>query len=136
MVEVPEVTNSLNDIKDSLDFWKMLKELWEPKYLVESISIKLVLSSQKFCSHRGTIYFFLLNNMDLATNVLSLLDFYMINAKWTGTYVVPLYSIWALRALSITSLIHLVSHTHSYSATFAEHLDFRVAVAREVEQII
>lgn len=25
MVEVPEVTNSLNDIKDSLDFWKMLK---------------------------------------------------------------------------------------------------------------
>lgn len=27
MVEVPEVTNSLNDIKDGLDFWKMLKEL-------------------------------------------------------------------------------------------------------------
>lgn len=78
MVEVPEVTNSLNDIKDSLDFWKMLKELWEPKYLVESILIKLVLSSQKFCSHRSTIYSFLLNNMDLATNVLSLLGFYLI----------------------------------------------------------
>lgn len=110
MVEVPEVTNSLNDIKDSLDFWKMLKELWEPKYLVESVLIKHVLSSQKFCSHRNTIYSFLLNNMDLATNVLGLLGFYLI-MDWY------LCSAFILN-LSTQSTFYYKSHSSSLTHTF------------------
>lgn len=34
-----------------------------------------------------------------------------INARWTGSYKVLLYSIWALKALCTTCLLHL----HSYS---------------------